>query len=78
MEVKLPWVRWGEYMMTWVGETRDLVVVGQDEPGPLNPGAEVYELPPGADARAVAKEAGGVVVTVFDKPERFGPLWGGG
>lgn len=79
--MRLPWVGWidaaGEqYLSTWEGKTRLVVLVGPKEPhGELPPDARVYEVPEGRKAEDVAREAGGVVVIVFDRIERLGPVW---
>lgn len=72
----LPWVGWldseGSHLTTWVGETREVVLVGAKTPvGTLPPGAEAYEVPEGRDARDLARELGGIVVLVFANAPQY-------
>lgn len=79
--MRLPWVGWidekGEtHLSTWEGATRHVILVGPREPhGELPESAKVYEVPHGRASRDCAREAGGIVVLVFNVNERLGPLW---
>lgn len=56
-------------MLTWVGDTKELVVVGpeplDDGKMELPEGVVLHEVPEGVRAEALAEQLGGYIITVF-------------